>query len=592
LYGSVTLSDTLITVKVETRDLLGFMPTVYASRMGRPEDWPVVADSVTSEVLRTLWMSEKSPLKRFLPRAALPTSTEGLNAFFQAEGTFNEGRWGDAEKEYNTAVSVDSTCLLCIWRLREISRQQPGAGNSDPLVQLLTAHKDSFPPHYQALIEWDLVADSDKIAHLARAAERWPEFFYLRFRWGEEIFNRGPLWGRPRSEAILHLQEALDRRPGFAPALEHLAWAAIAEGDQEIAERALDELEALPTPTDPRYRSLIQIGFAYRFLGDEAGRDRAESALGIAGIELLPQAVVVARMMPSFDSPNGAIDFGRWFEADGRGGTLWELAGLMGQMFGYLAMGRLDSARIHAREIVGMGLLGDDFRLFAAQLDAFLTLFDDEAAGLDRNEVMGRLQPFVPEDAASSLERKRAAWTLSLLHRQAGADLAADSMRELAGSPSDPLVILLDAHQLAADGDFAGALQRADSLKHWQRARFVSEGLVGPFFRTVVHLLRAEWYGESINPLAARRELLWHQNLDQDGLLRAEARVEEVDWAFGTLARWRRSMVLERLGDEGELCDVYGDIVRLWSKGDSVYAVRAKEVGRKFDALGCEATSG
>ncbi len=295
--------------------------------------------------------------------------------------------------------------------------------------------------------------------------------------------------------------------------------------------------------------------------------------------------------MPGFDAPNGAIDFGRLFEAEAQGKAHWRLAGLMGQMFGYLAMGRLDSARVHAREM--MGLLGDDFRLFAAQLDAFLTLFDEEAAGLDRNEVMGRLQPFVPEDAASSLDlRKRAAWTLSLLHRQAGADLAADSMRKLAGSPSDPLVILLDAHQLAADGDFAGALQRADSLKHSQRARFVSEGHVGPFFRTVVHLLRAEWYAESINPLAARRELLWHQNLDQDGLPTAEPRVEEVDWAFGTLARWRRSMVLDGMGEEGELCEVYDNIVRLWSKGDSVYAVRAKEARRKFDALGCEATSG
>ncbi len=296
--------------------------------------------------------------------------------------------------------------------------------------------------------------------------------------------------------------------------------------------------------------------------------------------------------MPTFDAPNGAIDLGRWYETVGRGGTPWKLAGLMGQMFGYLATGRLDSARIHARAIDGMGLLGTDFRLFAAQLDAFLTLFDAEAVGLDRNEVMGRLQPFVPEDAASSLERKRAAWTLSLLHRQAGSDAAADRMLELAGSRSDPLVILLDAHRLATDGDFKDALQHADTLKHWQRARFVSEGRVGPFFRTVVHLLRAKWYAESINPLAARRELLWHQNWDQDGLPTAEPRVEEVDWAFGTLARWRRSTVLERLGDEGELCVMYRDIVRLWSKGDSVYVSRAKEARRKFDELGCEATSG
>jgi hypothetical protein len=373
--------------------------------------------------------------------------------------------------------------------------------------------------------------------------------------------------------------------------LEHLAWAAIAEGNEEIAERALDDLEALPAPTDPGYRSLIPIGFAYRFLGDEAGRDRAESALGIEGIELLPQAAVVARMMPSFDSPNGAIDFGRWYETAGRGGRLWELAGLMGQMFGYLAMGRLDSARVHAREIDGMGLLGDDFRLFAAQFDAFLTLFDEEAAGLDRNEVMGRLQSFVPEGAASSLDlRKRAAWTLSLLHRQAGADLAADIMRELAGSPSDPLVILLDAYGLAVDGNLDSALQLADSLKHWERAVAVSDGDVGPFFRTVVHLLRAEWHAGRNNPLAARRELRWHQAYDQDGLPLAEPRVEEVDWAFGTLARWRRAEVLDR--DDPGLCRLYEGIVRNWSEGDPAYAARADTAQQRFTELNCEAASG
>jgi len=151
---------------------------------------------------------------------------------------------------------------------------------------------------------------------------------------------------------------------------------------------------------------------------------------------------------------------------------------------------------------------------------------------------------------------------------------------------------LLDAQHRAITGDVAGALQLADGLTRWERAKYVTARAVGPFFRTALHLLRAEWYAASNNPEAARRQLLWHEGWDQDGLPVDEPRVEEVDWAFGTLARWRRSMVLERLGDQGELCEMYDDIVRLWSKGDSVYAVRAKEARRKFDELGCEATSG
>jgi hypothetical protein len=296
--------------------------------------------------------------------------------------------------------------------------------------------------------------------------------------------------------------------------------------------------------------------------------------------------------MPSFDAPSGAVYFGRMFENMGRqqGNPGWTLSGLIAQMFGHFAMGELDTARARARAIRRLELL-DDFDLFAAQLDAFVLMFDVEGAGPERSEVMNALRHHV-KGAAAPMEQKRAAWTLSLLLRQAGADSAADSMRELVGGQSDPLVVLLDAHRLAMASDLAGALQLADTLKRWERARSVSDGYVGPFFRTVVHLLRADWYANSNNLLAARRQLLWHQGWDQDGFPLAEPRVEEVDWAFGTLARWLRSMVLESLGDDGELCKMYDDIVRLWSKGDPVSAVRADTAQQRFGELNCEATSG
>jgi hypothetical protein len=317
----------------------------------------------------------------------------------------------------------------------------------------------------------------------------------------------------------------------------------------------------------------------------------AEFALGIEGIELLPEVVVAARLMPSFDAPNGAIDFGRLFEAKAEGDVRWELAGLMGQMFGHFAMGQLDAARVHARAIVGMGQLGD-FPLFAAQLEAFSMMFDEERAGLDYGEVMEDLRQR-SDGARSKIEQKRAVWTLSLLQREAGNDVAADEHRAaLAGGPSDPLVVFLDAHAQAMAGELDSALQLANTLGPWDRAEAVSEDLVGPFFRTVVHLLRAEWYKESKNPEAARQQLLWHQGSDQDGLPMAEPRVEEVDWAFGTLARWRRAEVLEQLGATGELCDIYDDIVRLWSNGDPVYVAHAEHARQRLGELRCTAGGG
>jgi hypothetical protein len=580
LHGTVRVSESTLSVTVRTEDLVQ-----YSSREGQAAEWMEVADLVAYDVLSTLW-SKNSPLAEWLPLGALPTTTAGFNFWLKAERTFNEGRWGDAEEEYKAAELVDPTCYLCLWRLREIGRQHPGSGADDELKERIYRNKDSFPEWYQALIELASVAESERIPLLERAAKRWPDFFYLRFRWGEEIFNRGPLVGRSRSEAILRLEEALVLRPGFAPALEHLAWAAIAEGKQEIAERALAGLANLPMPAEAlsgAYRLLIRIGFAYRFLGDEAGGDTAAMVLDIPGIEQLPQVVVSARWMPSFDAPNGAIGFGRIFVDRAQNNSIWELAGLTGQMFGHVAMGQLDSARARARDI-----RLDDFRLFAAQLDAFLLMFDPAGTALDRSEVIRSLTRR-RQGAQSAIEEKRAAWTLSLLQRQAGDDELADGNRVLAGDSSDPLVVLLDAQSLAMAEKFDDALRLANTLARWERADAVSEDLVGPFFRTVVHLLRAGWNKANNNPEAARQQLLWHEGFDQDGYPMAEPMVEEVDWAFGTLARWRRAEVIE---NGTELCDVYRDIVRLWSKGDSVYAVRAKEARRKFDELGCEATSG
>ncbi len=593
LHGSVTLSDSVFSVQVKTQAILGLFPTEYASREGRIEDWEVVADSVNYDVVWTL-LFENSEFADILPHDALPKSFRGFTLWLEAERNFNDGLWGDAEKEYTTA-STDSTCLLCIWRLSEISRQHPGAGASDTLVPRLIAHKDLFPPWYQALIELDLLGNpAERLDSLTAAADRWPDFYYLSFRLGEEIFNRGPLAGHPRSEAKLRLQEALARRPGFAPALEHLAWVAIAEGDRETAEDALDRLNALPTPTHPfsgGYRLLIPIGFDYRFRGDEAGADVVARALDLPGIDQLPEVVIGARLMPSFDAPNGAIDFGRLFEAKAQGDVRWKLAGLMGQMFGYLAMGQLDASRERARRIPS---LLDGFDLFAAQLDAFLMMFDSAGAGLDENEVISGLRRHAAPAVGSPMELRRAAWTLSLLQRQEGDDAAANSnaalVADLVGDSSDPLVVLLDAHAQAMAGESDSALQLANTLGPWERAAAVSKGYVGPFFRTVVHLLRAEWYRKSNNPEAARQQLLWHQGWDQDGLPMAEPRVEEVDWAFGTLARWRRAEVIER--DDPELCDIYDDIVRLWSNGDPVYAARAEHARQRLGELRCTAGGG
>jgi hypothetical protein len=585
LTGTVRVAESTLSVTVRTEDLVR-----YSSQEGQVAEWMEVADGVTSEVLRTLW-SENSPLAEWLPLDALPTSTAGFNRWLEAERLFNHARWEDAREVFVTAADIDTTCWLCSWRILEADRQHPGKVPDTTHIQRVLSHTELFPSHYQQLLQLetlDLSLD-DRIQLLRYAVRMWPDFYYVQYRLGEELFNRGPLAGLRRWEARIPLLAATRARPGFGPAWEQLAWLETAEGDEEGARAARDSLRQLPRPEDAfslASRMLIEIAAGYRFA---EGRDAVGEALGTPEILGLPELAAAPRLMQSFDTPRGAIDFGGQFVESGSDPLVW--SGSLAQVFGYFTLGQM----AESRRLAGTRQR-DGWPLFTAQLDAFLLLFDSAAAAVDRNRVLGMLGRYALPGTGTPIEQRRAAWTLALLHRQAGEDVDADRYAEPVGvdSGDQPLVMLLDAQRRAMIGDFDGALQLADSLGRWERASNVTAGAVGPFFRTALHLFQAEWHLANDNFEAARRRLLWHEGWDMDGLPIDEPRVEEVDWAFGTLARWRRAEVLELMGDlgSGELCDVYRDIDRLWTDGDSVYAARAESARQHFGERGCSAGGG
>src|SRR2546425_10988206 len=69
---------------------------------------------------------------------------------------------------------------------------------------------------------------------------------------------------------------------------------------------------------------------------------------------------------------------------------------------------------------------------------------------------------------------------------------------------------------------------------------------------------------------------LWYQNNDVSGYLTRDPQVGDVDWAFGTIARWRRAPLLEKVDRREEACHAYRDVARLWSQGDPAYRARGQ----------------
>jgi hypothetical protein len=129
-----------------------------------------------------------------------------------------------------------------------------------------------------------------------------------------------------------------------------------------------------------------------------------------------------------------------------------------------------------------------------------------------------------------------------------------------------------------------------DSLTPLQADSLGDPESFDPFFRTVLHLLRADWYERRQDRDAEVRELQWQENNDVIGRPDGPPQVGDVDWGFRTLARWRQARVLDADNDSRR-CELYRAVIREWSKGDVRYRARADSAARRVASLACRGTS-
>ena len=147
------------------------------------------------------------------------------------------------------------------------------------------------------------------------------------------------------------------------------------------------------------------------------------------------------------------------------------------------------------------------------------------------------------------------------------------------------MAALLQSSDLAARGEYDSALGATDVL-----TGIPAQLTDDPFFRTVLHFRRADWYERTGRPLSASSELRWHENSDLYGYPTADPQPAEVDWAFAPLAEWRLASLLERAGDRvADKCRAYRTVARLWASGEARYRARADSATRRLAALSCGA---
>ena len=545
--------------------------------VGPRADWRFLAESLADRVFGAQ-LSSTDSLDRSLPRGVLPKNALGRSAFQRAEGAFARGRWGEARAAYGEAAALDSTCWLCYWRHAEVGRWFDLEDDPTDRPRYL-AHLKEFPDYYQKLIRAEALPPAARLDSLDALTKRSKDFLFGQFRYADERLHRGPLVGRPRREAMQSFQDVLKIHPGFVPALEHVAWLSVAEGDSTNAALVLALVAPHVDPTDPSFATLaiVELAYAWRFLSGPEAERRTRELVRMAAAARIKDLDAGARYLAGFGAPHGELAFAEQLLPDP---AFARSAGLA-RVLALVGMGRPDTALALAHQLA---YRFPDLEIFVAELAAALVLADvDSAAAAAR---WAEARPTLEGAADGAIGRSdwqgRARWMLATVD---WAERRADPHRAgWSGVPPEPLITLLRAQAAAARGAVDSALAATLAMTGIQ-ARDVRD----PFFRAVLHLTRASWSERGKPSLGAIGDLLWHENSDLHGYPTRDPQPAEIDWAFGPFAQWRLGELLVRTGQRREdACTAYRTVARLWSAGDPPYRARADSAVRRLSTLGCK----
>ncbi|MGQ0703437.1 MAG: serine/threonine-protein kinase, partial [Gemmatimonadales bacterium] len=543
--------------------------------------WQGQVDNLAFQLLRSLW---ESPALRdlWLSGDILPDTDRGFALWLKGEQFWARSQGEEAFWAYQEAEDQDTTCLICSFRLTDVGRWIEQTHDPRHLARTRAA-LGQFPLRYQALIRAQDATPAARIEMLREAAGGESQFYLTWMYLGDEQLHRGALQGSLRAEAIASLEHAVRLQPRFVPGWQHLGWVAISEGDSV---RAREAVSVLDRPSGQggvatALTALLQAGYAWRFLpADSAGRRSA--VLLDEGLRVFPNTVGAARMLMSMEEARGAVEVGKLLAR--RTGTPGALShGLLGQLFGYAALGRLDSVQI-VRDWFGRRTDDPSLPVLALELETLLRAFDPDASIRKDSILAQQLDQAIRGAGAPGELRARLIFARALLdYRNGDSGSFALARRRLDNEPrARNLRVILDAAARAGAGDTAGAFRELTSLAD------PGDSLTAlPAANAASRLLRAEWLSRQ-DPARANRVLRWHEHLNISGHLTGPPQSGEVAWALGTLARWHRRTLLVADGtSSAEWCSVNRGIVRAWSGSPSPFGYRADSARRSLAEQRC-----
>lgn len=552
------------TVAGLTRDPLGF------------------ADSVALALVR-LVQPRLLPSFRGLEERST-SSLEAMRAFLLGEGAFHANAWSSAEEHYRQALAIDSTFALAEWRLWNVFRWRLSGREVVDLEALYRNHADDLPTVERALLA--AVASGPgtrRIEELEKTARQHGYDGYTRLLFGDELYHRGPLIGRPLGESVRQLREAAARNPYMAPAYEHGLLALIRLGRETDARDLLAGLRETASPAaagEVHYSTMLEQAFLERFAPDSATVTR-ERLFDVGTTGSWEPVLFAARMGLAVDIPAAQAEVGRWL-VDAAPNASLRSNGHLAQGLALMVLGRPGAALPHFDSAAALAdtpeaasratLEAAEWRVVFPALDLVQLSPAERERGRERlraqvleaAELSVRTRPETRSDDAQELA-SRAAWALALDASAAGNPTEAGRWRRaIVRDTADPEQLRL--HRLA---EAFGATQRVEH----QHALDLSEPLLAdqflprsrdPFTRTVAHLLRARAFEALGDSSRARRERVWSENQDIVHVLDGPIQAVEVDWAASPYSDRQRARLALAAADTAEACHLLERVLRLW----------------------------
>jgi hypothetical protein len=327
---------------------------------------------------------------------------------------------------------------------------------------------------------------------------------------------------------------------------------------------------------------LLTLGYHWRFLPSDSARAYSAWVLGLPGLAEQPEARAGARLLLTADAPRGAVEFGGMIASAWKDRPEAIDQGRLGQLFGYAALGWLDSLRATALALNrtstdrSLGLLG-------LELEAVLRAFDPDSNTRRAPDLLRALDAYITPAAPHPALRTRALWASGILASRIG-DTARARAAEAALAAGPPALRgLLAAARRSSRGDFAGALAAIPPMPSLESPLEHAD----PLQDAVARLLRAELHQRLGRMAEARRDLLWYEHLQVIKHGEGDPSPGEMAWALGTLARWGLAHLPTGASAVQERCAALRGVIRNWTGAGPPFDLRVRDARKALTEEGC-----